>query len=56
VAAEFAASFVTLKPVLKSFADRLAVTADTYTEYTLVTKRPFPFPQHSTSKASPSRN
>jgi hypothetical protein len=43
---EFSAAFATLKPVLKGFADRLAVKVDTATEYTLVTKLPSPFPQH----------
>jgi hypothetical protein len=46
VAADFAAVFAALKPVLGKFAKRLAVKTDTATEYTLVTKSASPFPQH----------
>jgi hypothetical protein len=35
-----------LKPVLASCANRLAIKADTSTEYTLVTKSASPVPQH----------
>ncbi|MBI3470790.1 MAG: hypothetical protein HY013_05485 [Candidatus Solibacter usitatus] len=44
--AEFAAVFAALKPVLGKYAKRLAVKADTPTEYSLVTKSASPFPQH----------
>jgi hypothetical protein len=46
MAADFAAVFAVLKPVLASYANRLAVKADTPIEYALVTKSPSPFPQH----------
>jgi hypothetical protein len=46
MASDFAAVFAALKPVLARHADGLAVKADTPIEYTLVTKRPSPFPQH----------
>jgi len=46
MAADFAAVFAALKPVLGKHADRLAVKADTPTEYTLVTRCASPFPQH----------
>jgi hypothetical protein len=42
----FAEVFSALKPVLAAHADRLAVTADSPTEYTMVTRRASPFPQH----------
>ena len=42
----FASVFAAVKPVLASCANRLAVKADTSTEYTLVTKSASPFPQH----------
>src|SRR5579863_9060752 len=44
--ADFAATFAALKTVFARHAKRLAVKADTPTEYTLVTKRPSPFPHH----------
>jgi hypothetical protein len=44
--ANFQAVFDTLKPVLAKFAKRLAVTANTPVEYTLVTKSASPFAQH----------
>jgi hypothetical protein len=44
--ADFAPLFAALKPVLARHASRLAVKADTPTEYTLVTQAPSPFPQH----------
>ena len=46
MAADFAAVFAALKPVLAKYTKRLAVKADTPTEYTLVTKSASPFPQH----------
>src|SRR5258705_9079885 len=46
MAADHAAVFAALKPVLAKFAKRLAVKADTPTEYTLITKSASPFPQH----------
>jgi len=44
--ADFPVVFAALKPVLAKYADRLAVKADTSSEYTLVTKSASPFPQH----------
>jgi hypothetical protein len=44
--ADFSAVFAVLKPVLAKYANRLAVKADTSSEYTLVTKSASPFPQH----------
>ncbi len=46
MAAEFAAVFAVLKPVLAKYANRLAVKADTPMECTLVTKCASPFRQH----------
>ena len=46
MSSDFAAVFAVLKPVLARYAKRLSVKADTPTEYTLLTKRPSPFPQH----------
>ncbi len=46
MAADFAAVFAVLKPVLAKYAPRLAVKTDTSSEYTLVTKSASPFPQH----------
>ena len=46
MAAEFAAVFAVLKPILAMYANRLAVKADTSLEYTLVTKSESPFHQH----------
>jgi hypothetical protein len=46
MAADFSAVFDVLKPVLAKLAERLAVKADTPNEYTLVTRRASPFPQH----------
>lgn len=43
---DFAAVFATLKPVLGKLEKRLAVKADTFKEYTLVSKTPSPYPQH----------
>jgi hypothetical protein len=43
---DFAHVFSLLKPVLASYAERLAVMADTPVEYTVVTKSASPFPQH----------
>jgi hypothetical protein len=45
-AAAFASVFAALKPVFAKCADRLAVKTDTRDEYTLVTRRASPFPQH----------
>jgi hypothetical protein len=44
--ADFAVVFAALKPVLTRYANRLAVKADTPTEYALVTKSASPFQQH----------
>src|SRR5579863_945514 len=44
--ADFAATFAALKTVFARHAKRLAVKADTPTEYTVVTKAASPFPQH----------
>jgi hypothetical protein len=44
--AGFPAIFATLKPVLGKYEKRLSVKADTPIEYTLLTQRPSPFPQH----------
>ena len=44
--AEFDAVFTTLKPVLGKYASRLAVKTDTAREYSVVGKKPSPFPQH----------
>src|SRR5579862_2753170 len=44
--ADFAATFAALKTVFARHAERLAVKADTPTEYTLLTKAPSAFPQH----------
>ena len=46
MAAGFDAIFEALKPALAGSAKRLAVKTDTGSEYTLVTKRASPFPQH----------
>ena len=46
MASDFAAVFSVLKPVLAKHARRLSVKADTPKEYTMVTKRASPFPQH----------
>jgi hypothetical protein len=46
MAADYAAVFAALKPVLAKYANRLAVKADTPVEYTLVTKSASPFEQH----------
>ncbi|HEY6342234.1 MAG TPA: hypothetical protein VIY49_12135 [Bryobacteraceae bacterium] len=44
--AEFAAIFAALKSVMAEQESVLAVQKDTPTEYSLVTKRASPFPQH----------
>jgi hypothetical protein len=44
--AEFAAIFAALKSVMAEQECGLGVQKDTPTEYSLVTKRPSPFPQH----------
>jgi hypothetical protein len=44
--AEFAPIFAALKSVMAEQERGLAVQKDTPTEYSLVTKRPSPFPQH----------
>jgi len=46
MAAELAAVFALLKPVLADQSERLTVKVDTPNEYTLVTNSPSPFPQH----------
>jgi len=46
MATDFSVIFNALKPVLTTYANRLAVKADTAQEYTLVTKSQSPFPQH----------
>ncbi|MGA2270153.1 MAG: hypothetical protein ABSH44_16910 [Bryobacteraceae bacterium] len=46
MAADFAAVFAALKPVLARHAKRLRVKTDTPTEYTLLTKTESPFHQH----------
>ena len=38
--------FATLKQVFRRHLDRLSVQADSTTEYTLVGRKPSPFPQH----------
>ena len=43
---DFAPVFTTLKSILAKQEKRLAVKADTTTEYTVVSKSPSPFPQH----------
>jgi hypothetical protein len=46
MASDFVAVFAALKPVLRQYADRLRVKADTPIEYTLLTKTASPLPQH----------
>jgi hypothetical protein len=46
MAPEFDDIFSQLKSILTKYEKRLAVSVDTSTEYTLVTKSPSPFPQH----------
>ncbi|MGO4885922.1 MAG: hypothetical protein ACLP59_34635 [Bryobacteraceae bacterium] len=46
MSSDFKAVFVKLKSVFQKQSKRLSVKTDTATEYTLVTKRPSPFPQH----------
>lgn len=46
MAADFSGIFAALKPVLAGNAKRMAVSVDTPTQYTLVTKSASPFPQH----------
>jgi hypothetical protein len=46
MAADFAAVFGLLRPLLARYANHLAVKTDTPIEYTLVTKSASPFPQH----------
>ncbi len=43
---DFAVVFASLKAVLARYARKLAVQTDKPGEYTLVTKKPSPFPQH----------
>jgi hypothetical protein len=43
---DFSGIFATLKPVMPEQEGRFAVQTDTSSEYSLVTKRPSPFPQH----------
>jgi len=44
--ADFSPVFAALKPVFATAARRLAVAADSTTEYALKTRSPSPFPQH----------
>lgn len=44
--ADFTAAFATLKTVFAKHVKKLAVKTDTPVEYTLVTQKPSPFPQH----------
>jgi hypothetical protein len=44
--AAFDDTFATLKQVFRPHLDRLSVQTDTRTEYTLVGRKPSPFPQH----------
>jgi hypothetical protein len=44
--ASFDEVFATLKQVCRRHLDRLTVQADSTTEYTLVGRKPSPFPQH----------
>ena len=44
--AAFDDTFATLKQVFRPHLDRLCVQTDTRTEYTLVGRKPSPFPQH----------
>lgn len=44
--ADFAAVFAALKPLLAGYEHSLKPTADSPAEYTLIGKRPSPFPQH----------
>jgi hypothetical protein len=46
MAAGSATVFSSLKPVFSKVAKHLVIKTDTQTEYALVTKSPFPFPQH----------
>ena len=43
---DYARAFSALKSVFAAYQDRLAVNADNEKEYTLVTQKPSPFPQH----------
>lgn len=44
--ADFGATFEALKPVLGKYAKRLSVKTDTEAEYTVLTQKASPFPQH----------
>jgi len=44
--ANFEPVFAALKAILEKYAAKMSVKADTSTEFTLLTKRPSPFPQH----------
>jgi hypothetical protein len=46
MASDFAPVFSTLKDVLARHEERLAVSANSPTEYTVLTRTPSPFPQH----------
>jgi hypothetical protein len=46
MADDFAAAFAVLKSVLAKLEKRMSVLADTPREYTLLTKKASPFPQH----------
>lgn len=43
---DFATVFAALRPLFAKYEKRLAVKADTPIEYTLLTKKPSPLPQH----------
>jgi hypothetical protein len=44
--ADFGATFEALKPVLGKYGKRLTVKTDNEAEYTVLTKKASPFPQH----------
>jgi len=46
MASGFDSVFADLKAVLAKYEKRMSVLADTPAEYTLLTKKPSPFPQH----------
>ncbi len=46
MAADFATIFQSLKPAFNNVAKRLVLQTDSETEYSLVTRKPSPFPQH----------
>jgi hypothetical protein len=46
MSAGFTSAFTALKSVLAKYADKLAVKADTESEYSVVTRSASPYPQH----------